>query len=460
MLIGAGATANTTATIINDVSRLNPVEVSQYYKPSELTALTQILKKAKLANKPITISGSRHSQGSQIANSESIHIDMRNYNKVLDLDLSNKRIRVQSGATWEAVQAAINPHGLAVKVMQSSGIFTVGGSLSANCHGRDPRFGPISDTVISLRLLAADGQIKELSWGKNEELLRAVLGGYGLLGIILDVDLILTDNELYTQDTKAISIGDYANFVNTELRDTSTIGLHYGRLSIAPNTLLNDMHMTNFKVIQNESVKHPLKNESYVRRNMFLLDLSRRYSWGKRLRWFLQERAEKNSERKNKAGISRNNAMRPPVRFLEYHSKTDTDILQEYFIPIDSFEAFIDELRALIIKHEINLISITTRYMPENKDAILSYSTKETIAIVLYINQGLSDEAIKRAEVWTQELLEISSAYKGHYYLTYQLYPSKEQFEKQYPSYNQFNEIKKKHDPMLIFRSSFYDRYF
>lgn len=51
-------------------------------------------------------------------------------------------IRVQSGATWAQIQDYINPYGLSIRVMQSSNIFTIGGSLSSNVHGRDLRHGP------------------------------------------------------------------------------------------------------------------------------------------------------------------------------------------------------------------------------------------------------------------------------------------------------------------------------
>ena len=50
---------------------------------------------------------------------------MRGYNKILSLDVANSLITVQAGATWDDIQRYLNPYGLAVKVMQSSNIFTV-----------------------------------------------------------------------------------------------------------------------------------------------------------------------------------------------------------------------------------------------------------------------------------------------------------------------------------------------
>ncbi len=65
--------------------------------------------------------------------------------------------------------------------MQSQNIFTVGGSISVNVHGRDIRYGSLMDTVKSMRLLQADGSIIEISRTKHPELFSLVNGGYGVI---------------------------------------------------------------------------------------------------------------------------------------------------------------------------------------------------------------------------------------------------------------------------------------
>ena len=127
-----------------------------------------------------------------------------------------------------------------------------------------------------------------------------------------------------------------------------------------------------------------------------------------------------------------------------YYSEKDTDILQEYFIPIESFSSFINEFRKLIIASKINLLSVTTRYMPKNKESLLSYSEKTTIAIVIYVNQELSPKEVKKTKKWTQKLVDIAYENGGTYYLTYQKYPSKKQFRQHYPLADEFVFIKHK----------------
>ena len=51
------------------------------------------------------------------------------------------------------------------KIMQSFSNFTVGGSLSVNCHGDYVGLGPVVESVRSLRIVTADGAIQNYGLG-------------------------------------------------------------------------------------------------------------------------------------------------------------------------------------------------------------------------------------------------------------------------------------------------------
>src|SRR2546427_10170387 len=178
-----------------DVGRIESAIVHRVDRPRKVEQLVAFVKEARRAGLKVSISGSRHSQGGHIVYDDALAIDMRDFNEVLALDRERKILRVEAGATWDDGQRSIAPHGLAVKVMQSSNIFTVGGSLSANAHGRELDKTMVVETVRRLLVRNPDGQIVEASRDKNAELFRLVIGGYGMFGIILDVDLDLVDDE-------------------------------------------------------------------------------------------------------------------------------------------------------------------------------------------------------------------------------------------------------------------------
>jgi len=198
-----------SSEIVNDVSRLNPVRVRQVYEVQEIEQIRSLLARAGKEHLKVSIAGKRHSQGQQTAHEDGLVVDMTHFNKVLHLDRQNKVITAQSGATWEEIQNYANPYGLAVEVQQASNIFTLGGSMSVNAHGRDPRYGPIIQSIRGFRLMKADGSVVQVSRTENPELFSLAIGGYGLFGVILDVDLELTDDDVYQKEHVAMNYKEY-----------------------------------------------------------------------------------------------------------------------------------------------------------------------------------------------------------------------------------------------------------
>lgn len=204
--------------IMSDVGKLLPTKIKRVEHAEDESSLKQVVQDANVSREKISIAGMQHSQGGQTYYPNGTMLDMKEYNKILAFDPEKKRITVQSGVTWNDIQKKINPYGLAVQVMQSQNIFTVGGSLSVNVHGRDIRHEALIDTVESFRLLMADGTVRNISREENAELFPYVIGGYGLFGVILDVTLKLTDDELYEMHTRMIDYKEYTSYFKEKVK--------------------------------------------------------------------------------------------------------------------------------------------------------------------------------------------------------------------------------------------------
>jgi len=443
---------------MDDVGRLYPTQVMEVVHAREVSDLQRVIWRAAAEKLEVSLSGKRHSQGGHVFYKGAVVLDMTRFNKILRLDKERKIVTVQSGATWEDVQNYANEYGLAVKVQQASNIFTVGGSLSVNAHGRDPNFGSIIESVQSFRILLADGRIVEASRTENKELFSLAIGGYGLFGVILDVDLSLTDNDVYEKKTVELDYADYLDFFKKEVRGNPNVGLHYAWPSVSSRGFLKSMLVsTYYKTDQRPEGIFTLTSESYIPITRFFLSLSRQGQWGKDFRWAMQKQfGDRPGSTKL---ICRNNAMRPEVLFLAYDSAQDTDILQEYFVPIDRFASYMDALRNVFQAHGVNVLSVTIRYVPKNTEAVLSYARQDSFSFVLYINQELSEQGRKTAQEWTRKLVDITLEQGGTYYLPYQLYPTREQLLRSYPNFDEFVNAKRVHDPDEMFVSLFYKHY-
>jgi decaprenylphospho-beta-D-ribofuranose 2-oxidase len=446
--------------MVEDRGRLLPVKMKSVKSSNSEDEIKNIIRAANRHDDKISIAGLQHSQGGQTLYPGGILLDMKQYNKILDLDEKNKLITVQSGVTWAEIQSYINPYGLALKVSQSQNIFTVGGSMSVNVHGRDIRNHTLIETVESFRLLNAQGKVLNVSRVENPELFVLVNGGYGLFGIILDVTLHLTDDELYQVKTESISYDEYSSYFTKNVLQKENVKMHLARISVAPDSFLTEMYVTDYSTADDQSLLGnytSLKRESIIAIPKFFLGLSRTNEWGENMFWNTQKEY---SERIDGTYISRNNVMRSDSLFMDYNNANKTEVLQEYFVPINQYTAFIDDLRDILKdEKEFNLLNITVRYVGKSEEAVMSYANDDMFALVMLINQGTSEESIDTTGRVIRNMVDATLKHDGTYYLPYYNYPTKEQLKEAYPRSEEFFEMKEKYDPDERFMNLFYEEY-
>lgn len=211
------------ALIVNDVTLLNPITVARVLTP---TTSDEIAQSVREFDGPISIGGARFSKGGQIATESSLHIDMRQFNKILEFSAADKKIRVQVGATWRQILEHIDPHHLSVKIMQTYANFTVGGSLSVNAHGRYVGLGPVILSVLSIKVVLANGTILEANPTRNADLFYGVIGGYGGLGVITEAELELANNVRLKRTHQVMPIAQYRNYFFDNVRQSSSTVFH------------------------------------------------------------------------------------------------------------------------------------------------------------------------------------------------------------------------------------------
>src|SRR6266498_942998 len=450
-----------------DVARIAPARVAAVAAARDVEQLQAVLRDARQRGLKVSVAGSRHSQGGHTYSAGGVVLNMRTFNRVLAIDTITPAVTVESGATWDEVQRAIAPHGLALKVMQSSNIFTVGGTLSANAHGRDIDVMQVVEVVRRFRLLLADGRVVEVSRNENPELFSLVIGGYGLYGVILDVTLRVTRDELYEQRAVAMDYTAFPAYFAQRIKADSEIALMLVRPSIdpAPESFLRELVVVTWRraptTTSGRIGSFQLTEEEHIWRDRFFLGLSRRFDWAKALRWRLQKKIELGAGEDRI--VSRNNAMRPPLaplELLQYHSRDDTDIIQEYYVPVENFVPFMDRFREILVAGKMDVLSSTVRYVSPNATPALAYAPRRAaFAIIQMSNVGLSRDAQAHAEAVTRQIVDAALEYGGTYYLTYQLYPSAEQLHRAYPNARRAFERKRFYDPGEMFTSQFYERY-
>lgn len=441
--------------VVEDAGKLLPTKMKVIRSSHSIPDLQKWVQEEET----ISIAGMQHSQGGHTLYPNGTLLDMKNYNKILDFDPEKRKVTVQSGATWADIQEKINPFGLSIKVMQSQNIFTVGGSLSVNVHGRDIRYGSLIDTVDSFRLLKADGGVINVSRAENSDYFSYVIGGYGLFGVILDVTLQLAEDELYQYRSASMDYQEYETYFAEKVKKDKKVKMHLARLSVAPETFLEEMYVTDYVLAREQGrlkKYSKLKEEEFVALPKLMLGISRYSEWGKDVFWDTQKKFFMESNGKYE---TRNNVMRSDSEFMEYEHPNRTEVLQEYFVPVDEFTSYIDDLRKVLAREELNVLNITIRYVEHDEDAVLSYARDDMFALVLLINQGRSKQDIQKTEKVIRKTIDITLEHGGSYYLPYYSYPSDQQLKNAYPRIEEFFKKKRELDPKDRFKNLFYERY-
>lgn len=443
------------AGAIDDASHLNATSVREIVDVScdDEIALTQIrsaLERARAAKVQVSIAGFRHSMGGQTIAANGIVLNMLARNR---MELRGEVLHVQAGAVWRDVIEFLELQGRSVAVMQSDSPFSVGGSISVNCHGWQHRHEPIASTVLAMTVVLPNGEVRHCSRTANPELFAHVLGGYGLFGVILDAQLQTVPNERYREIHKSCDVASYERVFDETVGDRNAVGMAYGRISVAPDSFLRAAALTYYE--REPGPLPPLGPMPNSRLERLVFRGSAGSDYGKNLRWRLE-----NSRLRRTHHVSRNQLLHQTIDVYVDRGATSTDILHEYFVPRGTLAAFFEGIRPLLERRpNIDLLNITVRDVKKDDTTALPYAREDVFAVVMFFNQKRTPEAETAMQEVTRELIDITLETGGTYYLPYRLHATSEQFARAYPAAKEFFEEKRRRDPDDLFSNAWYSRY-
>jgi FAD/FMN-containing dehydrogenase len=453
---------------INDASCLNRTPVFGVIQVTETHDVRRALRFAREAGLKVSIAGVRHSMGGQAFARQAVVLDMTRFTR-MSLDADRQILTVQSGATWHDIQRFLHPR-FAVKAMQSTDIFTVGGSIAVNAHGMDHRAGSVGRTIRAMRVMMPDGSVRDVSRTGDPRLFNLVVGGYGLFGVILDVDLEVTPNVVYQSERRALHYRRFPHVVGSELLPDPRVGLIYAHLSTAPKSFLQEMLLYTYREIEAAGAAvPPLDEVRQVKLRRLVFNAGRLGPWGARLKWaaekYVEPRLESCPVSRNQAMseaeaclVSRNSPMHDSVAYLQNNLQDETDILQEYFVPRDRFEAFVDGVRDRVQSSGLTLLNASVRIVRQ-EGTLLTYAPQDRFGLVLYLAQSTDREGTARMAALTAALVDLTADLGGRFFLPYQLHYTPDQLLRAYPEIREFFAAKREHDPHGLLSNTFYEKY-
>ncbi|HEX5831567.1 MAG TPA: FAD-binding oxidoreductase, partial [Gemmatimonadaceae bacterium] len=442
-------------TVVRDVTGLTAVRMARIVTPRTTEDVAAAI---RASTGPISIGGGRYSMGGQTATPDGLQLDLRMLRGVLALDTIGRTITVRTGTSWREVQEAIDPHGLAVEVMQTYNTFTVGGALSVNAHGRYIGHGPVSSTVRALRLVLADGAVVTASRTERPELCWAALGGYGAVGVIAEATLSLAANDRVRRDDVVMPVSAYPAWFRTHVRSDTAVIFH--NADLAPGDFTELRAVTYRRTTAPVTVPHRLRprdQSGWVVPTAYTIFSTPRIGpWARRQ--VIEPLAYRIGGRhpvswRNAEASYDVSELEPPERLRS------TYVLQEFFLPADSLRPFARALGAILRDSAVRTVNVSIRHAMAEPEPYLTWAPGETFAFVLYFRQPTTPEAQRRVGRWTRALIDAAIAHGGRYYLPYQPHATRAQFHRAYPRAGELFAIKHQVDPSGRFTNVLWDLY-
>ena len=109
----------------------------------------------------------------------------------VQVDPELRLARVEAGALWDDVVAAVAPHGLAALAGSSHDVGVVGYTLGGGISWLSRSHGLAANQVLAIELVTADGERRRVDAEHDPELFWAVRGGGGDFGIVTALEFRL-----------------------------------------------------------------------------------------------------------------------------------------------------------------------------------------------------------------------------------------------------------------------------
>jgi FAD/FMN-containing dehydrogenase len=455
--------------VVNDIhSQLNETKVDRILKPESTAAVQQIVREARAGQKAVSIAGGRHAMGGQQFGAGTILIDTSNLNHALRLDTEKGIVTVQAGIRWpelfaylEREQSGKWPQWGIKQKQTGADRLSIGGALSANAHGRGLRFKPMVDDVESFTLVDADARVLKCSRTENTQLFKLAIGGYGLFGVMTEVDLRLVPRQKVERVVKLIEIDDLVGAIEERIAQ----GFLYGDFQFAidpksPDFLTRGVFSTYKPVDRATPIpenQRELKPDDW--KKLFLLaHMDKTGAFKAYTTYYLSTNGQHYWSDTHQLADYVDEYHRDLDRQLG-PGGTGTEMITEIYVPRPALASFMKAVAEDFRVSGANVIYGTVRFIEPDTETFLSWAKQRYASIIFNLHTAHDQASLDRTAADFRRLIDRAVERGGSYYLTYHRWATRQQIEACYPQFAEFLRLKKRFDTEERFQSEWYRFY-
>ena len=456
--------------LLNDVhSQLNPTTVANVVRPTTLAALCEVVKQAARDGVSLSVAGARHAMGGQQFATLQRHVDTTGLNRVLGTDADRGLLHIEAGANWHHIIAASHqmpaPGGGCWAIGQKqTGVdeVTLGGSISANAHGRGLLMQPMGADIEDLTLVNAQGQVLLCSRSLNAELFSLVIGGYGLFGLIYAATLRLVPRQRVRRVVDILDLADAMNAVYRRVDDGCLYGdfqfaidptddsfLHRGVFACYKPTQAPDADDATSADLPAEAwlqllkLAHEDKAQAFQRYAQHYLGTHGQSYWADTMQ--LSTYIPSYADVLERALAPEHN---PGPR--------QTLVIGEHYVPRDQIATFMAQAAGILKKLGVEVIYGTIRAILKDEVSFLPWAKADYACVIFNLRTAHNAEGQARTAEAFRGLIDTALALGGSYFLTYHRHATRDQVVRAYPQFETFLARKRHFDPQERFTSDWY----
>jgi FAD/FMN-containing dehydrogenase len=455
--------------LVNDVhGQLSSSRVFKVVEAGNLDAVRAAYKLARTEKRNVCIAGSRHSMGGQPFAAEGVMIDARKMNRALNFDAERGLLEIEAGAQWPQIydylQNAQRGREQAWTFSQKQADadrMTLGGSLSANIHGRGLRLAPFVADIESFKLLDARGELVTCSRERNAELFHLAIGGYGLFGVVYALTLRLVPRRKLERVVEVRTIEGLRQAFADRILD----GFTYGdfRFSVderSPDYLHRGVFAC-YRPLPDEVPTPPSRRELSGAEwaELQLLAHTDKAQAFRRLTTI---------ERASDAQVFWSDEQQMTSYVDNYHRDIDrrlgleyrsTDAITELCCDREGLEGFMEDVRQYVRSASLNIVAASLRVVEPDSETFLPWARKGYACVTLSVHTEHTSAGFIRSGDQFRRLLNIAIKHGGTYHPAYHRHALRNQVDACFPQFRDFLKLKRKYDKEELFQSDWYRHY-
>lgn len=458
------------SVLLNDVhSALNASQMARVAEVETAADVLREVERARVDGTPLIAAGGRHAMGGQQFLAGGVLIDTRPFRAVRSFDRSRGAVEVEAGVQWPdlvgfltSAQDPDDPERWTIIQKQSGADrFSLGGTVSANGHGRGLTLAPIMADVEAMTVVGADGRLRVVDRTTDPERFSLVGGGYGLFGVIATVTLRLARAQVLERVVEIRSVEGLAEAFAGRIAAGYVFGDFQFSIDEGSEGFLRDGVFSCYRPVD-PGTPIPDGQRTLSREDWGRLLLLAHTDRAAAYRAYTEHYAATSGQ------LYRSDTLQMADYDDGYHRVIDaalgaehpaTEMISELYVPRERLADFMADAAGVLRETGVPLIYGTVRLIERDTDTVLAWAREPWACVIVNLCTEHTPKGIDRSASAFRSLIDVALARGGSYFPTYHRWATVEQLVAAHPRFPELVDAKRRLDPDGLFQSDWYRHY-